>query len=83
MIKKVEAKRSEVIFQSSNWLLREEKRKKKWCKAISEDQMTEKFPELMKDRNSQIQEARFMPRRINLKKSTSRHNSVKLLRTTN
>ena len=44
MIKKVEAKRSEVIFQSSNWLLREEKRKKKWGKAImvgfSEKEMT-------------------------------------------
>ena len=29
--------------------------KEKWGKAISEEQMTENFPELMKDRNSEIQ----------------------------
>lgn len=51
--KKIEAK-NRGDLSLSNWLLHEEKRKKKWGKAILEEQMTEIFPKLMEDRNSEI-----------------------------
>ena len=48
---------------------------------IFEEIMTEKFPKLMTDSKSQIQEAQRMPSRINTKKSTLRHSIFKLQRT--
>ena len=47
---------------------------------IFEEIMTEKFPNLMKTKNSQIKEAQQTPSRENMKKTTSRHIIIKLLK---
>lgn len=59
----------------------EEEEREKGTELKSEEIMVEKFPKLMKDINTQFQQAQQNPGRMNTKKTTARHVTAKLLKT--
>lgn len=59
----------------------EEEEREKGTELKSEEIMVEKFPKLMKDINTQFQQAQQNPGRMNTKKTTARHVMAKLLKT--
>lgn len=60
---------------------KERKKKKKDIWAIVEEIMAEKFADLIRDSNPPIQEALWLPSKINKKKGTSMHMTVNILKT--
>ena len=65
------------------WGFPEEEEKNKSYEKIFEEVIVENFPNMEKERVSQVQEAQRVPQRINPRRNTPRHKLIKLPKTKN
>ena len=63
------------------WGFPEEEEKNKSYEKIFEEVIVENFPNMEKERVSQVQEAQRVPQRINPRRNTPRHKLIKLPKT--
>ena len=68
------------MHQHSNYSVPEEEERKKMTEKIFEKIIFENFPNMIKERVNQVQEAQRVPYRINPRRNTPRHILIKLSR---